>query len=75
MYLTVKNHPKNNRGYMVAAHGAAVTAVTFHAPSLRGMVGGLVEVRRLHLELVGAFAFACKVLSGYSAFLLATSSP
>ena len=70
MYLTVKNHPKNHRVYVVAAHGAAVAAVTFHAPSLRGMVGGLVEVRRLHLELVGAFAFACKVLSGYSTFLL-----
>ena len=58
MYLTVKNHPTNHWVYVVATHGAAVAAVTSHAPSLRGMAGGLVEV-----------------LSGYSAFLLATSSP
>jgi hypothetical protein len=42
MYLTVKNNQKNHQVYVVAAHGAAVAAVTFHAPSLRGMVGGLV---------------------------------
>ena len=38
---------------MTATHAAAVAAVTFHAPNdgLRGMVGGLVEVRRLPLEL------------------------